>query len=47
MRQEIEWKTKMVRDAVNEERLELERKLKEQKDREDQKILMRHRLVKE
>lgn len=47
MRQEIEWKTKMVRDAVNDERLELERKLKEQKDREDQKILMRHRLVKE
>lgn len=47
MRLEIEWKTKMVRDAVNDERLELERKLKEQKDREDQKILMRHRLVKE
>jgi hypothetical protein len=47
LRQEIEWKTKMVRDAVNDERLELERKLKEQKDREDQKILMRHRLVKE
>ena len=47
MRQEIEWKTKMVRDAVNDERLELERKLKEQKDREDQKILMMHRLVKE
>jgi hypothetical protein len=47
LREEIEWKTKMVRDAVNDERLELERKLKEQKDREDQKILMRHRLVKE
>lgn len=47
LKQEIEQKTKYVRDSVNEERLALERRLREQKEREEQKVVMKHRLVKE
>lgn len=36
-----------MRDSVNEERVALEKQLREQREREEQKVAMKHRLIKE